>query len=142
MRQAIATNISNAILDWRDAETVSLLEFNIKPVPGNQHDKNHRKTPDLKAFHELVEGAANEQITQKAEDDHLGVRIAIVQKKRTGDMDNFEKSIIDALKQIAFGDDKIFDYVEKVRIRAETPEDEGFTVELLRLTEKRSQGIW
>jgi Holliday junction resolvase RusA-like endonuclease len=142
VNQRTATKISNAILDWRDAETISLFEFDIKPVPGNQHDKNHRKRPEVKAFQELVEGAANEQITQKAEDDHLGIRIAIVQVKRSGDLDNFAKSIIDGLKQIAFGDDKIFNYTEQVRVRADTPQDEGFTVELLRLTQKRDVGIW
>lgn len=142
MNQRTATKISNAILDWRDAETISLLEFDIKPVPGNQHDKNHRKRPEVKTFQELVEGAASEQVTQKAADERLGIRIAIVQVKRSGDLDNFAKSIIDGLKQVAFGDDKVFNYQEIVRVRADTVEDEGFTVELLRITQKRDVGIW
>jgi Holliday junction resolvase RusA-like endonuclease len=141
LRQAIATKISNAILDWRDAETVSLLEFDFPAVVGNQHNTKLQKKPEVKTFIEQVEGVAREQVARKAEDDHLGARIAFVQLKRTGDLDNFEKSIIDGLKQIAFGDDKIFDYIEKVRVRAETKEDVGFSVEILRLVDKREAWV-
>jgi Holliday junction resolvase RusA-like endonuclease len=141
MRQSIQVKISNAILDWRDAETVSLTEFPFPAVPGNQHNDEHRKPPEVKAMHDLMEGVAREQINAKAEDDHLGIRIAIVQFRRSADMDNLAKSIIDGLKQIAFKDDKVFDYTEQVRVRADKKEDVGFTVEILRLVAKREAWV-
>jgi len=141
MQQAISTAISNAILDWRDAETVQLIEFPFKAISKQAPGRGHQKRPETKTFEQMVAEVAQEQINQKAEDDHLGIRIAFWVTKRNQDLDNLEKSINDGLKQIAFKDDHVFDYVEKVRVKAPAPDKEGFTVEILRLVEKRNPWV-
>jgi len=140
VRQIIADRASNAVLNWRDAESVHLLHFDFPAVTqgqGSRRGQVNARGARVKSFKKDVEEVAREQITHKLEDEHLGARIIFIQKTRTGDLDNFEKAIFDGLKQVAFGDDNVFDYVEKVRIKADTADDVGFVVEILKLTEKR-----
>jgi Holliday junction resolvase RusA-like endonuclease len=138
MRQTIADKISNAILDWRDAETVSLIEFNF---PVKTKGQGMHKRPETQTFENIIGEVAKEQDIQKATDDHLGMRIALVTAKRNKDIDNCEKAIKDGLQGVAFVNDRQFDYTEIVQVRADKPEDEGFTVEILRQVPKREAWV-
>jgi Holliday junction resolvase RusA-like endonuclease len=140
VRQAIAEKISNAILAYRDAESVHLLHFPFPAVTKAQGPrKGQRGARQAKSlsFQTMVAEVAAEAVTHKCDDDHLGARVVIIQKRRSGDLDNMEKNIFDGLKQIAFKDDNVFDYVETVRVQADTEDDVGFCVEILKITPKR-----
>ena len=138
MKKVTEIAISNAILDWRDAETVLLLEF---PFQAKTKGQGVHKRPETKTFELMVSEVAQEQINARAEDEHLGIRIAFWVWRRTQDLDNLEKAINDGLKQIAFKDDHVFDYVEKVRVKAPSEEEQGFTVEIVRLIVKREPWV-
>jgi Holliday junction resolvase RusA-like endonuclease len=136
MRQQIQEKISSTILDYREGETVHLIHFPFTALPkiqGTRKGGGARNKP----FTEQVAEVAAEQISHRCELDHLGVVITVIQQKRSGDLDNFVKNILDGLKQVAFKDDAVVDYVEVVRIKADTPDDVGFVVEIMKTSPKR-----
>jgi Holliday junction resolvase RusA-like endonuclease len=140
MRQALADKISSGFLDWRDAESVHMFEFNFPAVPHSQGNRKGSNTPvkaRSKSFQQMVIEIAEETLTHKCTENSIGARLVFVQTKKSGDLDNFEKAILDALKNVAFGDDKLFDYIEKQRVRADIPEDVCFVVEILKTSPKR-----
>ena len=138
MKQEISQRISDAILDWRDAESVALYEFPLRVVTKKAPGRDHKKNLLGMEFEQMLAELCQEQLAKRIEEKNLGCRIALVVSKRNFDLDNATKSIWDGLKAVAFEDDRFFDYEEIVRIKADTIEDELISVEILIPTEKRT----
>lgn len=111
MNQKTAERISNAILDYRDGESLLLLE-------------------------QPLESA---EISKKPDNKHQGLRITLAVNKRSQTLRNALNKVFNTLDEVAF-DEKCVDYLEIVRVRADSKEEETIAVEVVEVTEKRS--VW
>lgn len=126
MKQQIATKISEAFIAWRDADSVALYEL---PITSKVMDTEEE-------IRKLVE----EQATVKAKGKHLGLRISFVVAKRNHWLDTRVSILIKALSEIAYKNSKLLDYIETVRVKADTSKDEYIAIEILEVIAKRN--IW
>ena len=126
MKQATAQKISDAFHAWQDAETIALYEVSIS-----------LGTDD--SLGRLAE-AIQEQFIVKADGQHIGLRMSFVVSTRHSNLNSCENALTEALQGIAYGENRWIDYIEKVRVKADKPEDECIAVEVLEIGEKRN--IW
>jgi hypothetical protein len=115
VKQSIAEQISESLLNWRDSDTLALAE-----VP--------------------LEDAEIPPIDKKK---HLGLRIAMALPKRGKTfLDEYVKAVCLQLGEV--GNELLlrFDYIEIMRIKADTEEDKTTVVEILEIQPKRQVGLW
>lgn len=93
MKQQTAQKISQAIHDWRDAESVSLCEF-----PFKEADVSFPKS------------------------NHIGLRIGIAAIIRTDSLVMKLCELANALESIAFENENFIDYIEILRVKADEEE--------------------
>lgn len=111
MNQKISQRISDAILDYRDGESLLLIESPLESA----------------------------EINKKPENKHQGLRVTCAVNKRSATLRNALSKVFNILDSVAF-DEKYVDYIEIIRVRADSKEEETTAIEVVEVTEKRS--VW
>jgi hypothetical protein len=112
MKQKTSERISAAIHDYRDGETLLFLE-------------------------EPFESA---DISKTINKKHIGIRITFAVTKRSAKLSYSLGKVLKELDTVAFDDEKHIDYIEVLRVKADSLEECGIAVELVEISEKRS--LW
>ena len=113
MKQAVATKINDAIHDYRDGESILLIESPFESA----------------------------EIAKVINSKHIGLRVTVAVRKRTAKLRTVLDKIFKALDTVAFDDEKNIDYFEVVRVRADDIKEECQAVEIIEITQKRNPWI-
>lgn len=118
---------------WLVASRSSVVAEYFYPIPAQAKERPDAwfaTKPSTRAFEEMIATATREQVDEKIYGAPLGCIVLCFISKRNHDVDNFLKSLLDAMQSIAFDDDKHFDFVLCAR---ELSPDVSISVEVIKL---------
>lgn len=105
------------ILNWRNAEPIEHYYYNLDAQP-KERARNHVSAINTRTWEGLISDATTEQrepgipvIQQR-----IGARVLYRLPACPGDLDNYLKSVFDAMQRLAFHDDSQIDYIECARV--------------------------